>query len=203
MAVTFLSEEWARERHRRLEQSRGLRVFRGIGSADLGIQSTVSDGPQGVVDYYLKASGGTAELALGELEGADVTVSNDYTTATAISKGELNTQMAFMQGKLKVGGNLAKLMMHQSAVQDSGVTPSPVWRSSTETVTQGSATRPVLPGTLGFDSAWLVDGFLQPFAGGEVRLVSVPAPGWWHRCGCRGRCAPPDAASQRCRNRSR
>ena len=39
-----------------------------------------------------------------------------YETAAAISKGELNTQTAFMTGKLKVSGNLAKLMMQQAAI---------------------------------------------------------------------------------------
>ena len=43
----------------------------------------------------------------------DATITNDYETAMAISKGELNTQMAFMTGKLKVSGNMAKLMMNQ------------------------------------------------------------------------------------------
>jgi putative sterol carrier protein len=55
-------------------------------------------------------------MATGVLEGADVTVGNSYETASAISKGDLNTQSAFMAGKLKVTGNLAKLMMHQGAV---------------------------------------------------------------------------------------
>jgi putative sterol carrier protein len=49
-----------------------------------------------------------------------VTVNQGYDTATAISKGELNTQTAFMTGKLKVSGNLAKLMMHQGAIQQWG-----------------------------------------------------------------------------------
>jgi putative sterol carrier protein len=44
-------------------------------------------------------------------------VKQNYDTAAAIAKGELNTQTAFMTGKLKVSGNLAKLMMHQNAVQ--------------------------------------------------------------------------------------
>ena len=63
-------------------------------------------------------------MALGDLEAADVTVAQSYDTATAISKGELNTQTAFMTGKLKVSGNLAKLMMHQSAIAQWGAAVS-------------------------------------------------------------------------------
>ncbi len=115
MAVKFLSEEWAQSTTDALNSHDGFKSA--IGNADLGIQFTVSDTPEGDVNYYLKTGEGAAQLAIGDLEGADVTVTNEYPTAVAIAKGELNTQMAFMQGKLKVGGNLAKLMMHQSAVQ--------------------------------------------------------------------------------------
>ena len=50
--------------------------------------------------------------------------SSPYDTAVAISKGEMNVQSAFMTGKLKVSGNLAKLMMHQSAIQQWGAAVS-------------------------------------------------------------------------------
>ena len=60
--------------------------------------------------------GAAAELGLGTLDNPDVTVGSTYDTAASISKGDLNTQTAFMTGKLKVGGNLAKLMMHQAVI---------------------------------------------------------------------------------------
>ena len=111
----FLSEEWAQEATDALNSHEGFK--NAIGAADLGIQFNTTDTPDGEVDYYLSTSGGVATMAIGTLEGADVTVKQNYDTAAAISKGELNTQTAFMTGKLKVSGNLAKLMMHQSAVQ--------------------------------------------------------------------------------------
>jgi len=111
----FLSEEWASAVTAALQGHEGFK--NAIGSADLTIQFNTSDAPDGEVDYYLQASGGHATMGLGALEGADVTVKQTYDTATAVSKGELNTQTAFMTGKLKVSGNLAKLMMHQGAIQ--------------------------------------------------------------------------------------
>ncbi|HEY6628139.1 MAG TPA: SCP2 sterol-binding domain-containing protein [Acidimicrobiia bacterium] len=111
----FLSEEWAAEVTAALGQHPGFK--NAIGSAELGIQFEVSDGPEGDAEYYLKSSGGNSTMAVGTLESPDVTVRQTYDTATAISKGELNTQTAFMTGKVKVSGNLAKLMMHQSAIQ--------------------------------------------------------------------------------------
>jgi len=111
----FLSEEWAAEVTAALNSHQGFK--NAIGNADLTIQFNTTDTPGGEVDYYLQAGGGDARMAIGALEGADVTVKQTYDTATAISTGELNTQTAFMTGKLKVSGNLAKLMMHQSAIQ--------------------------------------------------------------------------------------
>lgn len=111
----FLSEEWVSDVTAALNEHDGFK--NAMGAADLGIQFVTEDGPDGEVSYYLSAGSGTSKMALGELENADVTVKQSYDTATAISKGELNTQTAFMTGKLKVSGNLAKLMMHQSAIQ--------------------------------------------------------------------------------------
>ncbi len=111
----FLSEEWTLDVTSALNGHEGFK--NAIGGADLDIQFTVEGGPDGDVDYYLSTSDGQATMALGELDEPDVSVKESYETATAISKGELNTQTAFMTGKLKVSGNLAKLMMHQSAIQ--------------------------------------------------------------------------------------
>lgn len=118
----FLSEEWAAEATEALNSHEGFK--NAIGAADLGIQFVTTDAPDGEVNYYLQTSGGNAALAVGELEGADVTVKQNYDTAVGIAKGEINTQTAFMTGKLKVSGNLAKLMMHQSAVQQWGAAVS-------------------------------------------------------------------------------
>jgi putative sterol carrier protein len=114
----FLSEDWAGDVTNALNSHEGFK--NAIGAADLAILFSVEGAPEGDVDYYLKSSGGVTNVAVGTLEDPDVTVKQSYDTATAISKGELNTQTAFMTGKLKVSGNLAKLMMHQGAIQQWG-----------------------------------------------------------------------------------
>ncbi|CAN5670019.1 MAG: SCP2 sterol-binding domain-containing protein [Acidimicrobiia bacterium] len=110
----FLSAEWAQEVTDTLNSHAGFKSA--IGNADLGVAFNVTGGPDGDVPYYLKSSGGNTTLSLGALADADVTINTNYETATSISKGDLNVQTAFMTGKIKVGGNLAKLMMHQSAI---------------------------------------------------------------------------------------
>jgi putative sterol carrier protein len=114
----FLTEEWAQDVTAALNGHEGFK--NAIGAADLSIQFTTEDGPDGEINHYLKSSGGASNVVIGALDDPDVTVKQSYETAMAISKGDLNTQTAFMTGKLKVSGNLAKLMMHQSAIQQWG-----------------------------------------------------------------------------------
>jgi putative sterol carrier protein len=118
----FLSADWAEAVTEALANHEGFK--NAIGSSDLAIQFVTEDGPDGEVSYFLNSSGGSTTMALGEIEDPDVTVRQSYDTAAAVSKGEMNTQTAFMTGKLKVSGNLAKLMMHQGAIQQWGAAVS-------------------------------------------------------------------------------
>ena len=85
-----------------------------IGSTELRIQFQVDDTPSGeTIDYYLDVSGASATMQLGKLSGPDATIKSSLATATAISKGDLNVQMALMTGKIKVDGSMAVLMLNQ------------------------------------------------------------------------------------------
>jgi len=118
MAVKFLSEEWATSLNQLLADHEAFQIA--IGSTQLGVQFVVTDADEGPVSYYLDIASGSATLALGELDAPEVTISSDYETASGISQGDLNTQTAFMTGKIKVTGNLAVLMMHQNIVAQWG-----------------------------------------------------------------------------------
>lgn len=67
---------------------------------------------------YMDTSGGEMEMDLGQLDTPDLTVTLDFETAKAILvDGNPQAGMqAFMQGKIKVVGDMTKLMvMQQSA----------------------------------------------------------------------------------------
>ncbi len=115
--ATFLSEDYMAEATAALNAS--TEFGNAMAGVELGLQFVVSDHPtDGELPYYLDIAEGNAAMGRGELENADVTVTNTYETAVGISKGELNTQMAFMTGKLKVAGNMAKLMMNQAVINE-------------------------------------------------------------------------------------
>jgi len=113
LGAQFLSEEYMGEATGRLAASADFSTA--ITNVSLGLQFTVS-GDDGDISYYLSVADGTATMARGELAGADATVSSSYETAVALSKGDLNTQIAFMTGKIKVAGNMATLMMNQGVI---------------------------------------------------------------------------------------
>ena len=112
MGVKFLSEEWAQSMTDALNSSE---EFKNAASGQqTKLQQVVTDTPEGELKYYFSLDNGTAQVGRGEIEGADATITQTYETAAQINRQELNAQQAFMQGKLKISGNMMKLMQLQS-----------------------------------------------------------------------------------------
>jgi len=79
--------------------------------ASARMQYIVTGGPDGDVHYYwVLENGQIKESTLGDLPDAEVTMTQTYEDAMKIQKGELDANAAFMQGRIKVSGNMAKLM---------------------------------------------------------------------------------------------
>jgi putative sterol carrier protein len=75
------------------------------------MQYVVTGGPDGDIRYYwILENGKLLESKLGDLEDAEVTLTQSYEDAMRIQKGELDANAAFMQGRVRVTGNMAKLM---------------------------------------------------------------------------------------------
>ena len=77
----------------------------------LVLEHVVTGSPDGNVRYFVVVENGQARLVepRSSSQVADLTITTDWVTATAIASGELATQTALMQGKLRVRGDLAKL----------------------------------------------------------------------------------------------
>ena len=111
MAVKFLTEEWATTMTEALNSSEDFK--KAASGQQVKLQQVVTDTPDGEAKYYFTLDGGQATVGLGEISDAEATITQNYETAVAIVKEELNAQNAFMQGKLKVTGNMMKLMQLQ------------------------------------------------------------------------------------------
>lgn len=74
---------------------------------------------------FLDTSSGQILLARGALENSDCTVTTDYETCTAllVQQDQAGVMQAFMAGKIKVQGDMAKLMTMMMTVQSTPVSP--------------------------------------------------------------------------------
>jgi putative sterol carrier protein len=108
VGVKFLTDEWATATTEALAQNDAFKQA----ATDVKLNNVVTT-PEGEKKYYFKVEGGQAEVALGELPDAEATLTQDYDTAAAIAKQELNGTAAYMSGKLKISGDLMKLMQAQ------------------------------------------------------------------------------------------
>jgi putative sterol carrier protein len=101
----YLSQEWM-DTAKQLAQD-----FPETPGASVRMQQVITGAPDGEVKYYTVIENGkTTEQTLGEDPNAEVTLTNSYDDAVKIMKGELDANAAFMQGKVKVTGNMAKMM---------------------------------------------------------------------------------------------
>jgi putative sterol carrier protein len=101
----YLSQEWL-DLQKELAQE-----FPERPGASAHMQYVVTGAPEGDVKYYAVIENGKmVENSLGEDPAAEFTLSQTYDDSVKILKGELDANAAFMQGKLKVTGNMGKLM---------------------------------------------------------------------------------------------
>ena len=101
----WLSQEWLDEQLR-LAQDQPERP-----GASARMQYFVKGGPDGDIAYYwVLEDGKLLEDKLGTIDDAELTLTLNWADAQSIAQGKLDEQAAFMQGKVKVDGNMAKLM---------------------------------------------------------------------------------------------
>ncbi|MDJ0769326.1 MAG: SCP2 sterol-binding domain-containing protein [Ilumatobacter sp.] len=113
----FLSEEW-------IEAAREIRERYGDQIPEvttvIRINQVITDVPfgDGTVTAYVDTSDGVVTLELGELEEPDAVLMTDYETAKAmiVDQDPAIAMQSFMAGKVKVQGDMMKLMAMQTSI---------------------------------------------------------------------------------------
>ncbi|UDY37926.1 SCP2 sterol-binding domain-containing protein [Dermatobacter hominis] len=112
--VAYLSDEWLERAGASLAASDEL--AQRTADLDLAIAYEVAGAPAGKVGYTIRFDHGTTSVTPGAVE-APVSFQLDYDTAAAIAKGDLSAQAAFMQGRLKLVGDV-NVLIRDGAVLD-------------------------------------------------------------------------------------
>lgn len=122
MAYQFLSPEW-------IEATRKIRAKYADQEATITTSVKMNQvivdvpGRDGPVHIYLDTSSGRLEMDEGELDDADVTITTDWATARAIfvDQDQAAAMQAFLEGKIKVQGDMMALMASQMSAPDDDV----------------------------------------------------------------------------------
>ncbi|MGC8512278.1 MAG: SCP2 sterol-binding domain-containing protein [Acidimicrobiales bacterium] len=120
----FLSEEW-------IQQTRLIREeFKDRAPAvmmSVRMNQIISDVPfgVGVVHAHLDTSSGVLDIETGHVESPDVTVTMPYDVARALLvDGDASAAMnAFMSGRIKVDGDITKLLGLQVPASSAAASP--------------------------------------------------------------------------------
>lgn len=91
-----------------------------LGRATAGVRLTVEhvavDGPRGTIRWHIAIDDGEVSLSEGPAVEPDLRFTTDYATAIQIATGSLGAQRAFVEGRLRVGGDLGLLIRHHKAL---------------------------------------------------------------------------------------
>jgi putative sterol carrier protein len=123
----FLSDEWMAESKRIREEYRDQ-----VPAVQVSVRMNqiIKDVPfgDGFINAHIDTSDGQLEVEAGHLDGADLTVTLSYDTAKALLvDGDAQAAMnAFMSGKIKVDGDITKMIALQTAGTGAAANPAAV-----------------------------------------------------------------------------
>lgn len=111
----FLSDDWVAELNGAVASDEQVAL------AASGIRLTIQQvvvGPNGGEQCYTtRVDDGTVELTAGRADDADTTITEDYTTAAALARGETTPQDAILAGRVRVSGDLGALLRGQEVLE--------------------------------------------------------------------------------------
>jgi hypothetical protein len=123
MSHQFLSESWieaARDiRHRYSGDVPAIDVV-----VRINVITTKVPFGEGTISAYIDTSNGSLEMELGSIDESDLTVTTDYETARKlfVEQDPTASMQAFMAGRIKVEGDITRLMVMQTSLPQTETT---------------------------------------------------------------------------------
>lgn len=107
----FLSDQWFTDLAARAEAATAP------ADLDLTIDQVIDD----TTSWRTTIAGGAVTIDRTPRGEPDVHIVTDRAAAVAIRAGSLSAQRAFLDGRLRIGGDIAALMAHREALAELGV----------------------------------------------------------------------------------
>ena len=123
MSHQFLSESWIKAaRDIRHRYSGDVPVIDVV--VRINVITTKVPFGDGSISAYIDTSNGSLEMELGSLEESDLTVTTDYETARKlfVEQDPTASMQAFMAGRIKVEGDITRLMVMQTSLPQTETT---------------------------------------------------------------------------------
>ncbi len=120
----FLSDGWIAEARKIRDRHAGVAEAAIPPGVSVRMNQIITEVPfgEGVIDAHIDSTTGSLTLDLGHLEDPDVTLTVDYATAKSlfVEQDVQAAMSAFMTGKIRVDGDITKLLALQSLGQSLG-----------------------------------------------------------------------------------
>ena len=108
MYMRYLSLEWIEALATNVAANEDLKALARDHSID--VTQVVTDGPEGTVTYYLSVRDGQATFGSGPAPQEDVQMEQSWDSAVAVATGAANAQDLFIQGQVRITGDVQKLI---------------------------------------------------------------------------------------------
>jgi len=127
--VRYLSPEWMDAARTALAADEHLATA--LAGTTLTVEQVVEGAPGGAATWHLDIRDGHVAFVAGPAARSDLRFTTSYDTAAQIATGTLPAQRAFVEGRLRVGGDLALLIAHQRTVAAVGDALAPLRADTT------------------------------------------------------------------------
>lgn len=112
MTIRYLSLDWIEAMGRAVASSDSLASV--AGACRIAVTQTVTGTPDGDVTYHLVVGDGSASFGPGPAPGEDVRLEQSWETARGVALGEINAQEVFIDGSLRITGDVQKLITNEA-----------------------------------------------------------------------------------------
>lgn len=106
--MRYLSIDWLEALNTELQANTAMASV--AKDHSIAVTQVITDSPDGDVSYHLSVRDGSAQIGPGAAVDEDVRLEQSYDTAVAVATGRANTQELFVNGSIRIHGDITKLI---------------------------------------------------------------------------------------------